>query len=493
MSDNNSQLRSTIKAVLASFQNKTLIDSATVLLGSLGYSSDKVAEFASKPADFIKDIEEATSASAPIQRDKIHLDKWKECAFLFQLTNDEIPSLATGQTSLAIDTKVQRGQIESFVFLAVELEESYWSRTELAVITRELNKRFPMPAIILFKYGRMVSLAIIDRRVNKRDGNRDVIESRITVIKDIRYSDPHRAHIDILSGLAIENLGKRQRPTNFRELYDAWFVALSIQELNKKFYQELANWFFWAVQVVRYPIGAGQEDSSRNAISVIRLVTRLIFIWFIKERELVPEKLFDERNVREMLKNLDPSESTYYKAILQNLFFGTLNTEQGERLWAKRSSGGYSGEYLDTHAYRYEELFVNAEKAIALLNSVPFLNGGLFECLDRPVTEEELKRSPSLAELVSREGNQIVLRVDGFSRRQDNPLHVPNELFFGGERTDIDLNSVYGTKGKSFEVCGLIPLLSSYKFTIDENTPIEEEVALDPELLGKVFENLLAS
>lgn len=35
--------------------------------------------------------------------------------------------------------------------------------------------------------------------------------------------------------------------------------------------------------------------------------------------------------------------------------------------------------------------------------------------------------------------------------------------------------------------------MDSYKFTVAENTPIEEEIALDPELLGKVFENLLAS
>src|SRR5258705_13926125 len=35
--------------------------------------------------------------------------------------------------------------------------------------------------------------------------------------------------------------------------------------------------------------------------------------------------------------------------------------------------------------------------------------------------------------------------------------------------------------------------LDRYKFTIAENTPIEEEVALDPELSGKVFENLLAA
>ena len=47
--------------------------------------------------------------------------------------------------------------------------------------------------------------------------------------------------------------------------------------------------------------------------------------------------------------------------------------------------------------------------------------------------------------------------------------------------------------GKRHKVRGLIHILSSYKFTIAENTPIEEEVALDPELLGKVFENLLAA
>ena len=40
---------------------------------------------------------------------------------------------------------------------------------------------------------------------------------------------------------------------------------------------------------------------------------------------------------------------------------------------------------------------------------------------------------------------------------------------------------------------GLINILDAYKFTIEENTPLEEDVALDPELLGKVFENLLAA
>src|SRR6185436_15581484 len=48
-------------------------------------------------------------------------------------------------------------------------------------------------------------------------------------------------------------------------------------------------------------------------------------------------------------------------------------------------------------------------------------------------------------------------------------------------------------KRKAEKVTGLIRILNRYKFTIVENTPIDQEIALDPELLGKVFENLLAS
>ncbi|HEY76316.1 MAG TPA: type II restriction endonuclease [Thermoflexia bacterium] len=38
---------------------------------------------------------------------------------------------------------------------------------------------------------------------------------------------------------------------------------------------------------------------------------------------------------------------------------------------------------------------------------------------------------------------------------------------------------------------GLLGFLNGYNFTVAEDTPLEQEVALDPELLGKVFENLL--
>ena len=65
------------------------------------------------------------------------------------------------------------------------------------------------------------------------------------------------------------------------------------------------------------------------------------------------------------------------------------------------------------------------------------------------------------------------MRIDCFSDVHFHKLSLPNRLFF--------------------DEGGLIPLFNRYKFTVEENTPVEQEVALDPELLGKVFENLLAA
>ena len=125
--------------------------------------------------------------------------------------------------------------------------------------------------------------------------------------------------------------------------------------------------------------------------------------------------------------------------------------------------------------YRYEAVFDEPTR-LALFANIPFLNGGLFECLDKGPAR---RQTPDV-------------RVDGFSDRPDNPLHVPDVLFFGDDTT-LDLNEIFGTHNKQYKVRGLVDIFNSYKFTIEENTPIEEEIALDPELLGKVFENLLAA
>jgi hypothetical protein len=125
---------------------------------------------------------------------------------------------------------------------------------------------------------------------------------------------------------------------------------------------------------------------------------------------------------------------------------------------------------------RYERMFKDKETFLSLIQNIPFINGGLFECLDQVGNNQHEE-----------------IRVDCFSTRPANEerLKVPDQLFFG--TSHADLSDYLGNNAANVEIKGLVDLLEQYDFTIDENTPYDQEVALDPELLGLVFENLLAS
>ena len=467
---------------LKAFAKGSLRTNATALFNTLGYTSEKTIEFSpNTPENFLHEVDQHNRLS----KDKTLFSRWESVDFIFQITGEEIKAGGSGQISFQFDThqKIDKRIIESYLFLAIKLSNGHYTRTELSTITREINKLFPMPVLILFQHGESLTLSVIDRRLHKRDKSKDVLE-KVTLIKDICIDNPHRAHIEILFDLSFANLYDHYHFSNFVALHNAWQKALDSSELNKRFFREVANWYFWAIQNVTFPKDADEDEEVRNATSVIRLITRLIFVWFIKEKGLVPDSLFIKHKLDDILDFTDPKNSTYYKAILQNLFFATLNQEMNtpsksdNRKFRNKTkkTGGRDQHYMIHNVYRYESYFKKPDEALKLFSTIPFLNGGLFECLDKPEKDDPSK----------------ILRIDGFSDRADNELYVPDFLFFSEER-EVDLNEEYGTKNKRYKARGLIDILDRYKFTIEENTPIEEEIALDPELLGKVFENLLAA
>lgn len=79
---------------------------------------------------------------------------------------------------------------------------------------------------------------------------------------------------------------------------------------------------------------------------------------------------------------------------------------------------------------------------------IPFLNGGLFD----PI------------------GGYDWVHTD---------ILLPNELFSNDRKTNGDTGN------------GILDIFDRYNFTVKEDEPLEKEVAVDPEMLGKVFENLL--
>ena len=243
-----------------------------------------------------------------------------------------------------------------------------------------------MPAMIIFQHGQTLSLAVIDRRLNKQDASRRTFLKKVTLIKDINSHDPHAAHIQILFDLSRNELLRVHGFSNFVELHRAWAKTLDIQELNKRFYRELSNWYFWAVDNVTFPEDAGENVEIRNATSVIRLITRLIFVWFIKEKKLVPDIFFNPREIEQILMSTDPQESTYYRAILQNLFFATLNQEmntpekhppdKGGRGVPRKFRGKGRQHYNITSLYRYEEYFANSDEALRHFETNPVFEWG---------------------------------------------------------------------------------------------------------------------
>jgi hypothetical protein len=460
------------------------------LLETLGYQSDKtIALEDSQPATFLKLIGD-NNPGAKFDQDKALYTEWKSADLLFQLTDEEISREAT----LFKDTEVKPSLLQSYVFFAIELTGKNYARGKLTAIARQINRVFPMPVMVLIRHGDasgapVMSIAVINRRRNKVQSDKDVLE-KVTVIRDIGLAVTHRGHLDILASFAFDNLThpKKQPIENFDSLHAAWEQIFNVELLNNRFYKELSNWYFWALPQVEFPADLEPDDEKRRATGLIRLLTRLIFCWFLKEKSLIPERLFHPTDLAKLLKGFDPeseTSSTYYQAVLQNLFFATLNQRMGKdgkgqpyRVFAKDE--GFlknTATYDVNNLYRYEKLFaVPEDEALALFAGIPFLNGGLFECLDRTEENTEKKRY-----------------LDGFSRNPKKRPTVPDRLFFDSGET-ADLSESYGDKKRKAEkVTGLIDILNRYKFTIVENTPIDQEIALDPELLGKVFENLLAS
>jgi hypothetical protein len=218
-------------------------------------------------------------------------------------------------------------------------------------------------------------------------------------------------------------------------------AAFDVETVTKDFFTEVANWYFWALKNAKFPKDALKEADGHDHISIIRLITRLIFCWFVKEKGLIPDTLFDQQKLAEILTGFEPAkasakQSVFYKAILQNLFFATLNTEMDKRAWRKDDAN-----FMAHILYRHKTLFQKPGEALALFKDIPFLNGGLFECLDKRGGTPEKPKD---------------IRIDGFSDRSDSQPTVPDFLFFGAER-EVDLSEEYDDKKfKSVPVRGLI-------------------------------------
>jgi type I restriction-modification system DNA methylase subunit len=387
-------IKQQIYTAITAFSTGALPDNAITLFEVLGYHAVRRNRVPEKP--FLPFGEY-------VNPEKARTAEWQSADLLFQLTIDDIHSTVNRSGIECIDDTIT----DSYIFFAIELMQPEYQRCILAHITREINKVFSLPVLVIFKYGSFITIAVINQSPHKNDRN---ILDKISLIKDIAIKNPCRSHLETLFYLSLPELHNKYTITDFAELRRAWEKTLGTRALNRRFYRELAQWYLRALQGVNFPY-SDRPDSDYNAHCLIRILIQLLFVWFIKEKGLIDPILFNKNYLAELLKDFDPDGTgemtngvrgcTYYRVVVQNLFQATVYRE-------------------------HDRLFI------------------------------------------------------------DDELWIPDYLFFS--EIDADQEGI-----KQNQAVGIISIFKQYKFTVIENTPIEEEHALDPEVLGRVFENLLAN
>lgn len=206
---------------------------------------------------------------------------------------------------------------------------------------------------------------------------------------------------------------------------DELITRFSIEVVNKQFYIEIATAFTELVggerngkKYEKQLSLFGVEDHSKYAEFGVRLIGRIMFCWFLREKRsdnnisLVPDKMLSRKTIQ--------SDDNYYHRTLEPLFFELLNTPHNKR----------RQEFKDEES-----------------NKVPYLNGGLFSPHTDDRYEYDREKQCGAGGIVT----------------------IPNDWFLR-----------------------LYNVLNEYNFTVDENTAYDIELSIDPEMLGRIFENLLA-
>lgn len=175
-----------------------------------------------------------------------------------------------------------------------------------------------------------------------------------------------------------------------------------------------------------------------------------------KSRELIPRVYVQVAEDKyklsgRALDELSDADETVLASCVKGNAWGTGSKTFMRTLFdfSQRKQANFFDEFLEP--LFYNALNVNRGEqgyAPALHCRIPFLSGGLFE------------------------------PIDGYDW-EHNDFAIPNSVFSNkDEKGDRDAD-------------GILDIFDRYNFTMSEDEPLEREVAIDPEMLGKVFENLL--
>ena len=263
--------------------------------------------------------------------------------------------------------------------------------------------------------------------------------------------------------------------------------AFSVEAVTKEFFAQYRENYLSVKEFLEHNTDFVREAASRGFNSeqfAKKLMGQLVFLYFIqkkgwlgvnafpktlsdsayknaffqpgqKPKELMPRvyrknEKGEIRLVAAELRALSDDDEIALSKIVQGGAWGGGPKDFMRQLFndCKKRGKNFFDDYLEP--LFYEGLNQNrGDQAffLPLHSRIPFLNGGLFE------------------------------ELEGYDWK-NNDFCVPDELFSNADENGRDAD-------------GILDVFDRYNFTMVEDEPMEREVAVDPEMLGKVFENLL--
>lgn len=313
----------------------------------------------------------------------------------------------------------------------------------------------------------------------------DGIHEKLTPAK--RYS--YLIEPGLNNHTAVEQLSKLyyddSKKANVQDIENAFSVEVVTDEFFKMYKEKYLDLKELLEKDVNFISEAQRLDIEIHDFSeefAKKLMGQISFLYFLQKKgwlgvKIVPKKI-SKVELREIYRRQDEETrniiNKVYKPknefmVLSSRALKELSNEDAEKLACSFKNTIYDEEWgtgtktfirtifetAQNHDFNFfneylEPLFYNAlnqkrgsTEYYQLFNcKIPFLNGGLFE----PIYKYDW---------------------------QNVNVQISNEFFSNEDNK------------------GLLDLFDMYNFTINEDEPLEKEVAVDPEMLGKIFENLL--
>ena len=210
--------------------------------------------------------------------------------------------------------------------------------------------------------------------------------------------------------------------------------AFNIEKVTKEFFEKYRDLFLRTVDALKELVEKDEKlrkDFEEKSVIIAdftkKLLGQIVFLYFLQKKGW-----FGVEQGKEW--------GTGSKRFMRDLFEGKIIA--------------YGNFFNDVLEHLFYDALARDRSDIDHFNphfncKIPFLNGGLFD------------------------------PINGYSWEKTE-INLPNDLF----------SNDYLTKEKD-KGTGILDIFDRYNFTVKEDEPLEKEVAVDPEMLGKVFENLL--